>query len=139
MKVISDFNVGNIVWFVYREQIRRGKVGLITMSSCIAVAMNEIKGDAYYTMQILNDDDTIWGISNPIKEDKLFATREELIDSLVTTQIGVFELCKTLGRLNLFYEMDKRIKQDDMTLAEVKTECDKLLEELKKGVTCKIK
>lgn len=134
MKVISDFNVGSIVWFVYGEQIRRGKVVLITMQSGIAVAMNEVKGDAYYTMQILNDDDTIWGISNPTKEDKVFATREELIDSLATTQIGVFKLCKMLGRLDLFYEMDKRIKQDDMTWAGIKAECDNLLEELKKGV-----
>ena len=132
MKVISDFNVDSIVWFVYGKQIRRGKVALITMPSCIAVAMNEIKGDAYYTMQILNDDDTIWGISNPTKEDKLFATREELIDSLATIQIGVFELCKMLGRLDLFYEMDELIKQDDMTWAGIKAECDKLLEELKK-------
>lgn len=132
MKVISDFNVGDIVWFVYGEQIRRGKVVLITMQSGIAVTMNEIKGDAYYTMQILNDDDTIWGISNPIKEDKVFATREELIDSLSTTQIGVFELCKMLGRLDLFYEMDKRIKQDDMTWAGIKAECDKLLDKFRK-------
>ena len=139
MRVISDFNVGSIVWFVYGEQIRRGKVVLITMQSGIAVAMNEIKGDAYYTMQILNDDDTIWGISNPTKEDKVFATREELIDSLATTQIGVFELCKMLGRLDLFYEMDKRIKQDDMTWAGIKAECDKLLDELRKEVICKIK
>lgn len=139
MRVISDFNVGGIVWFVYGEQIRRGKVVLITMQSGIAVAMNEIKGDAYYTMQILNDDDTIWGISNPIKEDKEFATREELIDSLATTQIGVFQLCKMLGRLDLFYEMDKRIKQDDMTWAGIKAECDKLLKELRKEVICKIK
>lgn len=132
MRVISDFNVGDIVWFLYGEPIMRGKVVLITMQSGIAVAMNEIKGDAYYTMQILNDDDTIWGMSNPIKEDKVFATREELIDSLATTQIGVFELCKMLGRLDLFYEMDKRIKQDDMTWAGIKAECDKLLDELRK-------
>lgn len=132
MKVIADFGIGEIVWFCYEDKIRRGKVVLITMQSGIAVAMNEIKGDAYYTMQILNDDDTIWGISNPIKEDKVFATREELIDSLSTTQIGVFELCKMLGRLDLFYEMDKRIKQDDMTWAGIKAECDKLLDELKK-------
>lgn len=132
MRVILDFNIGDIVWFVYSEQIRRGKVVLVTMQSGITVAMNEIRGDAYYTMQILNDDDTLWGISSPTKEDKVFATREELIDSLATTQIGVFELCKMLGRLDLFYEMDKRIKQDDMTWAGIKVECDKLLDELKK-------
>jgi hypothetical protein len=81
-------------------------------------------------MQILNDDDTLWGISVPTKENKVFATREKLIDSLATTQIGVFELCKMLGRLDLFYEMDKRIKKDDMTWAGIKAECDKLLDEL---------
>ena len=131
MKVISDFNVGDIVWFLYGEQIRRGKVVLITMQSGIAIAMNEIKGDAYYTMQIFNDDDTIWGISNPIKEDKVFATREELIGSLATTQIGVFELCKMLGRLDLFYEMEKRIEEDGITTwGGIKIECQRLLDKL---------
>lgn len=132
MRVISDFNVGDIVWFVYGEQIRRGKVVLITMQSGIAVAMNEIKGDAYYTMQILNEDDTIWGISNPIKEDKVFATKEELIYPLATTQIGVFELCKMLGRLDLFYEMEKRIEENDITTwGGIKIECKRLLDKLK--------
>jgi hypothetical protein len=131
MKVIADFGIGEIVWFVDENKIRRGKVVLITMQSGIAVAMNEIKGDAYYTMQILNDDDTIWGISNPIKEDKVFATKEELIYSLATTQIGVFELCKMLGRLDLFYEMDKRIKENDITTwGGIKIECKRLLDEL---------
>lgn len=133
MRVISDFNVGDIVWFVYGEQIRRGKVVLIDMQNGIAVAMNEIKGDAYYTMQILNDDDTIWGISNKIKEDKVFATREELIYSWATTQIGVFELCKMLGRLDLFYEMEKRIEKDGITTwGGIKIECKRVLDELKK-------
>lgn len=131
MKVIADFGIGEIVWFVYEDKIMRGKVVLITMQSGIAVAMNEIKGDAYYTMQILNDDDTIWGISNPIKEDKVFATREELIDSLSTTQIGMFELCKMLGKLDLYYEVDERIKADDMTYCGIKIEIGKLLNKLK--------
>lgn len=133
MKVIADFGIGEIVWFVYEDKIRRGKVVLITMQSGIAVAMNEIKGDAYYTMQILNDDDTIWGISNPIKEDKVFATREKLIYSWATTQIGLFELCKMLGRLDLFYEMEKRIEEDDITTwGGIKIECKRVLDELKK-------
>ena len=133
MKVIADFGIGEIVWFVYEDKIRRGKVVLITMQSGIAVATNYIKGDAYYTMQILNDDDTIWGISNPTRKDKVFATREELIDSLATTQIGAFELCKMLGRLNLFYEMEKRIMEDDiMTWGGIKIECKRLLDELMK-------
>lgn len=132
MKVIADFGIGEIVWFCYEDKIRRGKVALITMPSCIAVAMNEIKGDAYYTMQILNDDDTIWGISNPIKEDKVFATREKLIYSWATTQIGVFELCKMLGRLDLFYEMEKRIEENDITTwGGIKIECKRLLDKLK--------
>jgi hypothetical protein len=133
MKVIADFGIGEIVWFVDENKIRRGKVVLITMPSGIAVAMNEIKGDAYYTMQILNDDDTIWGISNPIKEDKVFATKEEIIYPLATTQIGVFELCKMLGRLDLFYEMEKRIKEDDITTwGGIKIECKRVLDELRK-------
>lgn len=131
MKVIADFGIGEIVWFVYEDKIRRGKICHITMPKSVTVVMGEMSGTAYYTMQILNDDDTIWGISNPTKEDEVFATREESIDSLATTQIGVFELCKMLGKLDLYYEVDERIKADDMTYCGIKTEIGKLLNKLK--------
>lgn len=74
---MHKYNINDIVWTIYDNAVKKCRV-----LSPIKISITNDGVDILYSVQILTDTNAITGIGTSRTEEKLFPTKEELLNSL---------------------------------------------------------